>query len=82
MDKFDIAELAYRNGYENGKRDIARWIPATERKPTKEDAKVIDGYVIAILKGRKPNLIKWYEVAAYPHYFTHWMFIPPTPKGE
>ena len=61
---------------------IHTWIPVSERKPTKEDAKVIDGYIIAILKGRKPNLIKWYEVATYPQYFTKWMPIPKSPKGE
>jgi hypothetical protein len=63
-------------------RKAPHWIPVTDGVPTKEDAKVIDEYVLAIVKGRKPNLIKWNEVAAYRHYFTHWMSIPQPPKGE
>ena len=61
---------------------VQQWIPVTERLPQKEDAKVIDGYIIGILKGRKPNIMRWVEVASYPHYFTHWMPLPEPPKGE
>lgn len=33
MDEKDIAELAYKNGYEKGKKDAVRWIPVAERLP-------------------------------------------------
>lgn len=36
MNEHDIAEQAYKNGYEKGMRDAVKWIPVTERLPEAE----------------------------------------------
>lgn len=59
-----------------------KWISVEERLPTKEDAKIMDGYLPAIQKGEKPNIWKWTEVAKHTEWFTHWMPLPEPPKEE
>jgi hypothetical protein len=62
--------------------NVGKWIPVSERLPKKEDAKIMDGYLPAIERGKKPNICKWTEVAKHPEYFTHWMLLPEPPKEE
>ena len=33
MNTYQATEIAYKNGYEAGKRDALKWIPVTERLP-------------------------------------------------
>lgn len=43
MNEHDIAEQAYKNGYEKGKQDAVKWIPVTERLP-----EVVDSYLVVV----------------------------------
>ena len=61
---------------------VQEWIPVEDRLPTKEDAKIMGGYLLAIQNGKKPNVWKWTEVAKYPEFFTYWYSLPTPPKGE
>lgn len=61
---------------------VQEWISVEDRLPTKEDAKIMGGYLLAIQNGKKPNVWKWTEVAKYPECFTYWYSLPQPPKGE
>ena len=66
----DAIEQAYKNGYEQGKKDAAKWIPVTERLPDLElvEAKANDFDLYAclcakVITDRKnPVVVKaWYD---------------------
>lgn len=78
----DIADHLIENGVTVSDTNVGKWIPVTERMPTKEDGKIMGGYLPAIQIGKKPNIWKWTEVAKHPEYFTHWMPMPEPPKEE
>jgi hypothetical protein len=40
MNNYEATEQAYKNGYEQGKKDALKWIPVSERLP-KEDGKYL-----------------------------------------
>lgn len=75
MHEHDIAEQAYKRGYEDG---CPKWIPVTERLPE-------DGVqVLACTKHRKPFVAhckygKWRVSGSVT--ITHWMPLPEPPKG-
>ena len=59
-----------------------RWIPVTERLPTREDANET-GSILAINKDEKyVGRWIWDIVARWPDEFTDWMPLPQPPKGE
>ncbi len=72
----DLADYLIANGV-----TVQQWIPVTERLPNEEDATENDGFIVAIMNGHSLNIWKWFKVAAFPHYFTHWMPLP-TPAKE
>lgn len=80
MDEHDITEQAFKNGYEKGKQDAVKWIPVTERKPTKEDA---DKYGrVLVMEYGMIALVDYRGPINYPDRFPHWMPLPQPPKGE
>ena len=58
---------------------LPRWIPVTERLPTKEDADK-HGRVWAIHKRFHSDAWNWETVRDYPEEFTHWMHLPAHPE--
>ena len=57
-----------------------KWIPVTERLPTKEDANESES-ILAIRKDeRYVGRWLWDIVAEYPKEFTHWTHLPELPK--
>lgn len=81
MDEHTATEIAYKNGYEAGKRDAMKWIPVEERLP-KDNYNVLvlhrNGYVVI-------NAWLWTHWAfGYErNSITHWMPLPAPPKeGE
>lgn len=80
MDNFTATELAYKNGYEQGKKDAVKWISIEERLPSAQDANP-NGSVLAILKEEGFAKSWWHEIVArYPKEFTYWMPMPKPPK--
>lgn len=87
MDEHTSHELAYKKGYEQGKRDAQKWIPVSERLPEEND------YYLCCVKsfcfpGRTYiNILKcdnngFMEGHIYTDDVTHWMPLPEPPKGE
>ena len=89
MKNTDATETAYKNGYEQGKKDAlakdnnvpSKWIPVSERLPTFYDADA-DNCVLAIHKASNKRYYHWRSVADNPFDFTCWMTTPQPPKGE
>ena len=82
MNEHDATELAYKRGYEDGKQDAMKWIPVTERLPTKEDGNG-KGHILAFCKKEGfVNKWKWDTVVKYRKIFSHWMHMPQEPKGD
>lgn len=83
----DATEVAYKNGYEAGKRDAMKWIPVTKRLP-KDDVRVLvlhdDGVVrIGVSKLGFPAVVgknngKPFGITDV----THWMHLPEAPKED
>ena len=72
----DATEAAYKNGYEQGKKDALKWIPVTERLPIDEWNKTIretDADVYACLAVVKHRLAAQRYVAKL--FFTGENFI-------
>lgn len=88
MKNIDATEQAYKNGYEQGKKDAAKWIPVSERLPENR------GDVLLCRKWwneiRNPQM-GWYNEVSRGWFdlsnreirnVTHWMPLPEPPKGE
>lgn len=97
--KVDAAELpiwaterAYKNGYEQGKKDALKWIPVSERLPTpyvdvivcREDfiskTNTIGLEYVTIQHGEIPAWSKDYMT--WKTKVKYWMPLPEPPKGE
>ena len=78
MDNFSATEQAYKNGYEKGRQDAMKWIPVTERLPTKEDA--IDGGFVLANTEEKVIIALWSDVCRFNEFVTHWMPLPKLPQ--
>ena len=81
MKIYEATEIAYKNGYEQGKKDAVKWIPVTERLPEEEGL-----YLVAVVNDHERRYSKtaWYH--GHGNWFlhqkvTHWMPLPEPPKG-
>lgn len=86
MDEKDIAKLAYKNGYEQGKQDALRWIPVTERLPEAHRLVLCRwtrgiGASYGFARYNHDNGV-WYVSNEGMPEITHWMPLPEPPKGE
>ncbi len=84
MDKYDVAEQAYKNGYEDGK---PKWIPVTERLPEKSDYYLAyhgSGYIGILPYSVQYKLFNAFDGngTKYAMDVAHWMPLPEPPKGE
>ena len=76
-DQYNIAEMAYKNGYEDGK---PKWIPVTERLPERgQEVIVYSGDIL------EPTVFAYHfwnkDFASWAH-ITHWMPLPEAPIEE
>lgn len=81
MDERDIAEQAYKNGYEKGKADALKWIPVAERLP-ENGTQVLVAYSSGDIKtgvSFSGFLALSYGPDAWADA-THWMPLPAPPK--
>lgn len=90
LDKFDDNSTEYRRGWNDAlditaKKaptiEVPRWIPVTERLPTKEDADRF-GRVFAVDKDKRMNDTNWRVVNWYHETFSHWMPLPDAPMED
>ena len=83
MKTYEATEIAYKNGYKQGKADAMKWIPVTERLPEKYKNVLTvrtDGKIRFDAIG---SLDVWYEEVWHTgNPVTHWMPLPMPPKGE
>lgn len=80
MNTFEATETAYKNGYEQGKKDALKWIPVSERLP--EYGQEVIAYTGNLLKTIVMTYMFWNpEYDTWVHV-THWMPLPEPPKGE
>ena len=87
MKNIDATEQAYKNGYEQGKKDALKWISVKDRLPevawrvlVTDGTNVNFGYTLCFeIKGVSP----WCTLSpVMPDKVTHWMPLPEPPKGE
>lgn len=72
-----LATRLYKEGV-----TIQKWIPVTERLPTREDADETES-IVAIHKDEgEAGIWSWDIVCIHHSAFTHWMPLPEAPKGE
>lgn len=76
-------EAAYKNGYEQGKKDALKWIPVEERLPEGGQIVLALGLRHAtsgMFRGTtsKPNI--WHWKGGFYKEVTRWMPIPEAPK--
>jgi hypothetical protein len=80
----DAIGQAYKNGYEDGKKDAVKWISVTERLPMN------DNYINVTTDGAVVQAY-WHNGRFYAFTaigvatvvgVTHWMPLPEPPKGE
>ena len=97
MDNFTATEQAYKNGYEQGMKDVTdiyvgnKWISVSERLP-KYNSKVLvadirEDYIsiAELTKGGNGLEDYWFCEEAFPlpvNEITHWMPLPEPPKEE
>ena len=84
MDEHTSHELAYKKGYEDGKQDAMKWIPASEPPNDTEDQWVIYdsgtgyGYTMGYFDGER-----WLSTnTGFQLPVVGWMPLPEPPKGE
>ena len=90
MKNYEATELAYKNGYEQGKKDAVKWIPVTERLP--EDGELVlamckIGKMFVGYQRRYLSRSGWWIKTArdstkeITQIVTHWMPLPEAPNG-
>ena len=93
MNTYEATEKAYKNGYEQGKKDALKWIPVSERLPDKDGAYLVrwknKSVGDAEYESRCGSFGYWLDIywdkdaEWYPYVdITHWMPLPEPPKGE
>lgn len=80
MNEHDIAEQAYKNGYEKGLQDALKWIPVTERLPEDSIPSTFylgywNGYIRVVKYWRTRKV---FELRGKTVKVTHWMPLPST----
>ena len=85
MDNYTATEEAYKNGY----ADATKWIPVTERLPEYDQIVLCYKADRGVRVGKHLNATYADGVSAfmdcvwnYAFGATHWMPLPPAPKGE
>jgi hypothetical protein len=85
MDEHTASELAYKKGYEQGKQDAQKWIPASE--PPKDNTE--NQWVIYKVGGSYFYSTGYYDGKCWRSAITDfkiqivgWMPLPEPPKGE
>ena len=77
MKTYEATEIAYKNGYEQGKKDALKWIPVSE--PPKERG----CYLISVkhwLDGKLSCYWKKGDRVELTPRVTHWTPLPEPPK--
>lgn len=84
MNEHDMTEIAYRNGYEAGIKESAKWISVKDRLPKK------DGWYLAYINfegGRHQRIDvvhfdskDMYFNYVWSHHIYFWMPLPEPPK--
>lgn len=82
MCQFDIGkaqQIAYDEGYEQGKRDAVKWIPCKERLP--EKPKGYGNYIVMIADAVAPTSLywdgdKWFDGFCFEYDVIAWMPFP------
>jgi hypothetical protein len=96
MKTYEATEQAYKNGYEQGKKDALKWIPVSERLPEKHGGIYLCLYTLPGATESFPYCLHWHAYGSNgfvngPHFsdegisgmkVTHWMPLPEPPKGE
>ena len=84
MNNYEATEQAYKNGYEQGKKDSLKWIPVSERLPEKGETVIALGSRGGVYTAQYKGSIYWHKLNARCHMCepTHWMPLPEPPKGE
>ena len=85
MDNHTATEQAYKNGYENGKKDAKRWIPVSVMLPEngqevlayKQGRFVVSRYMEYDILGKMVGTFGGVRDLA-----SHWMPLPKPPKEE
>lgn len=81
MNEHDIAEQAYKNGYEKGKQDAVKWIPVLERLPENDTRNVVCYIAPIDCEKTVSSDVFWKEHwVRFGEYVTHWMPLPEPPK--
>lgn len=89
MNTYEATEQAYKNGYEQGKKDALKWIPVTKWLPeVDEPVLCFDShnriFMGAYLGAEYKKGVACFRDAAvgFGRGTTHWMPLPEPPKGE
>lgn len=86
MEVQDAIGQAYKNGYEDGKKDAVKWISVKDRLPEKGEIVLACGKRHAtsgMFQGASRNNPKWWHWKGNTlKEVTHWMPLPQPPKGE
>lgn len=94
MEVQDAIGQAYKNGYEDGKKDAVKWISVKDRLPNLDEAVLVHAeylhiktnyYEVWSLFRRHGGELIWVDKYGDGHKLTevtHWMPLPEPPKGE
>ena len=81
MDNYDATEIAYKNGYEQGRADALKWIPVAEKLPEKKGS-----YLTYNSNSRSMHVTHFsrdddYWRCVWETCVTYWMPLPEQPNS-